>query len=161
VGGEATRVIEKTVDKTQWRGKFAAMFRRQGDTAPFGHVKLDYIPLDAIGGVTGRLPRISIAYVVAEPREGVPYVITHMGLVIRPEAGPVIFRHASAHPQNRSVVDVPLQDYVAQLQQGQSGAPGTVSPGKASPRGPVARRRGPRRQLIGMAFSEPLLGPRT
>jgi hypothetical protein len=159
VGGLATRVVEKTVDATQWRGKFAAMYKRLGDVAPSGQVRLDYIPLDAIAGVTTRLPRTSIAYVVAEPQEGVPYVVTHMGLVIRPEQGPVIFRHASAHPVNRSVVDVPLLDYVAQLQRGTSGAPATADrqrPGQA-----VAKRRPGRRRLIGLAFSEPLLGPRT
>ncbi|MDY0002081.1 MAG: DUF1460 domain-containing protein [Polyangia bacterium] len=117
IGGSATRTLEKDLAPTPlWRPYYLRRFFSLGVRAPLGTARIDHIPLGAFptsgrGGLLGRLPHGAVMHVVSAPHERSPYLVTHVGFVIKTPWGPVL-RHASRSPRRRRVEDRPLGPYL-------------------------------------------------
>lgn len=118
IGGPATATVEKDLTPSpQWRPYYLRRFMSLGVRAPFGRARIDHIPLTAVpavgqGGLLARIPNGAVLHIVSAPHERSPYLVTHVGFVIRTPWGPVL-RHASRSPHRRRVEDRPLGPYLA------------------------------------------------
>ncbi len=113
IKGLKTRRMRRFVrPEGRWRNPFKSRLTAMGRLAPRGWQHIDYVPIDWIHDQRGLLAQHTpaLAMVVAARQLGNPFMVTHMGLLLRDGNGRLFFRHASS--LHHRVMDVPLEHYV-------------------------------------------------
>ncbi len=83
------------------------------DRWPLGEFSLDLIPLSRLRGVAPRIPAGTLLFVVRSEQPGMPYRVSHAGLVVEGPRGKRLVRHASDVAGTMRVRDEPLPKFVA------------------------------------------------
>jgi hypothetical protein len=108
VGGAAVREASITFTEASWA-------RRKGleplpwADAPHGTFTLPYLPLDEALRTAETFPEGLLLNVVREPREGMPTIVSHTGMIVVKD-GRRYLRHAML--ANHMVTDEPILDFL-------------------------------------------------
>ncbi len=115
VGRGKTRYAVLDLSKrTSWSTRDRERFALLGTLAPRGLARMAYVGLDEIARSRASLPEVSLLQIVREPSPESPYLVSHVGFLLRTEER-LIFRHASRSPQRRHVEDRSLSEYVSEV----------------------------------------------
>jgi hypothetical protein len=109
-------VISRPVfPKGRWRPVHQERFRLLGDNAPSGIAQVRYNSLQVLIDKEKSLTTPALAFLVGARQTGNPFLITHMGFILRNEAGRPVFRHASRTPGRQRVEERELAEYLQNL----------------------------------------------
>ena len=99
----------------RWWPSHKERFRLLGEHAPSGNAEVRYNSIDVLIEKEKSIPTPSLAFLVGAKQNGNPFLITHMGFILKDEAGKTIFRHASRTPGRQKVEERVLSDYLRSL----------------------------------------------
>ncbi|MBU1242008.1 DUF1460 domain-containing protein [Myxococcota bacterium] len=109
-------VISRPVfPKGRWWQVHRERFSMLGDNAPSGNAQIRYNSLQVLIDKEKSIPTPSLAFLVGARQTGNPFLITHMGFILKNEAGKTIFRHASRTPGRQRVEERELPEYLRNL----------------------------------------------
>ena len=106
-------VSRKVFPKGKWKSVHKKRFELMGENAPKGIAKVEYIPIDVLIDKYNQVKTPAVAFIVRVKQAGNPFLITHMGLILRNKKGKLIFRHASK--SRKKVVELKLINYLLSL----------------------------------------------
>ena len=116
IGGGRTRFASLDLSRRdRWSPQDRGRFRLLGDLAPRGLARIAYLPPGILLERRTSLPRVALAQVVREPVPESPYLVSHVGWLLR-RGDRLIFRHASRSPGRMRVEDRELEEYVESLE---------------------------------------------
>jgi N-acetylmuramoyl-L-alanine amidase-like len=119
VNNKVTRKIFKLEKKIHpnfhWFKSHKKRFDLLGKYAPKGNAFLRYVPISLLLDRYKRIPTPSIAFIVSNAQSRNPFLITHMGLILKNKKGELIFRHASGTPSRKKVEERKFVPYLYML----------------------------------------------
>ncbi len=110
-------VVERRVFPSgRWLPVHLERFAELGKNAPRGLARVRYTSLNVLREQQHRIPTPSVAFLVGARQAGNPFLITHMGFILKDKKGRHIFRHASRTPGRMRVEERSLSSYLLSLQ---------------------------------------------
>ncbi|MBN2724049.1 MAG: DUF1460 domain-containing protein [Deltaproteobacteria bacterium] len=103
------------VPEAHWSKEWKERFVHMGKYAPRGLSMVKYIPLSELIGVFKKIPVPSVAFLVGSTQSTNPFLITHMGFILKNPEGKIVFRHASGTPGRLRVEERDLLEYLKML----------------------------------------------
>ncbi|MBU1239070.1 DUF1460 domain-containing protein [Myxococcota bacterium] len=112
IGGKPVLMIKDIDPNFPWARPFLRRFRQMGKRSPRGKASLEYLPLKTLIERYKRIPIPSVGLVVGARQIRNPFLITHMGFILKNNEGKLIWRHASGTAHRRKVEDRLLIAYL-------------------------------------------------
>lgn len=111
----ASRVSRWIHPKGRWAPEHRSRFESLGENAPHGRAEVRYNRMSQLLERQNEIPVPALAFLVSAPLPGNPFLIMHMGFVLRDANGDLIFRHASRTRGRMRVEERKLGDYLRSL----------------------------------------------
>jgi hypothetical protein len=100
----------------RWWPVHQERFRILGANAPEGNAEVRYNAINVLIEKESAIPTPALAFLVGAKQNGNPFLIQHMGFILKNEAGRTIFRHASRTPGRQKIEERELSEYLRNLQ---------------------------------------------
>lgn len=114
--GFKLKTMRKYIDpRYRWARVFRRRMKALGPHAPKGTARLDYIPLATLRAKYPRLKTPAMGLVVGSRQIKNPFLITHMGFIMKNKKGHFVWRHASRSPGRYKVEERLLSNYLREL----------------------------------------------
>ncbi|MBU1219380.1 DUF1460 domain-containing protein [Myxococcota bacterium] len=104
-------IIPESNWKTEWKNRLSLM----GEKAPRGLSLIKYISVSELEDNINKIPTPSLAFLVGAVQSNNPFLITHMGFILKNKKNRLVFRHASGTVGRKRVEERDLREYLKML----------------------------------------------
>jgi N-acetylmuramoyl-L-alanine amidase-like len=111
--GKHLPTITKKIDPDyRWEPVFRKRFKLMGKTAPRGKASAQYVPMAMLRDKFNKIKTPAVGLLVGAKQTRNPFLITHMGIILKNSKGHMIWRHASRTRGIRKVQERLLSSYL-------------------------------------------------
>ena len=111
------KTIKKYIDPGyKWAPIFRKRFALMGSDAPKGTASIQYVPMSVLGKNIDKIKLPALGFIVGAKQIKNPFLITHMGFILKNSSGKVVWRHASRSQERRKVEERIFKNYLISLQ---------------------------------------------